>query len=77
MRELRSKLRWLDVEEVDERRGLVVRRERGEGFVDGSVSSTSNDRFSARKHRTFLVRQETEESLNLYRCLNQSLNYLL
>lgn len=52
---------------MDERRGLVVRRERGEGFVDVSVSSTSNDRFSAGKYRTFVVRQET---LNLYRCFN-------
>lgn len=32
------------MEEVDERRGLVVRRERGEGCVGESVSSTSNDR---------------------------------
>lgn len=31
---------------MDERRGLVVRRDRGEGCVDESVSSTSNDRFS-------------------------------
>lgn len=31
---------------MEERRGLVVLRERGEGFVDAS-SSTSNDLFSA------------------------------
>lgn len=38
----------------------MVRRDRGEGWVDVSASSTSNDRFSAGKHRTFQVRQETE-----------------
>lgn len=54
---------------MDERRGLVVRRDRGEGCVDESVSSTSNDRFSAGKHRTFVVRQETEEPLSSCRCL--------
>lgn len=31
---------------MDERRGLVFRRDRGEGCVVESVSSTSNDRFS-------------------------------
>lgn len=31
---------------MDERRGLVVRRDKGDGCVDESVSSTSNDRFS-------------------------------
>lgn len=31
---------------MEERRGLVVRRDRGDGCVDESVSSTSNDRFS-------------------------------
>lgn len=31
---------------MDERRGLVFRRDRGEGCVDESVSSTSNDRLS-------------------------------
>lgn len=31
---------------MDERRGLVVRRDNGEGCVDESASSTSNDRFS-------------------------------
>lgn len=49
MRELVSKLRWLDVEDVDERRGLVVRRVRGDGCADESDSSTSNERFSASK----------------------------
>lgn len=50
-RELKSKLRWLDVEEVDERSGLVVRRVKGEGCVDESASSTSNDLFSAGKKK--------------------------
>lgn len=45
---------------MDERRGLLVRRVRGEGCVDESVSSTSNDRFSAGKHRTFLIREGTD-----------------
>lgn len=36
---------------MDERRGLVVRRVKGDGCVDVSVSSTSNDRFSAGKHK--------------------------
>lgn len=44
---------------MDERRGLVVRRDKGEGFVDVSVSSTSNDRFSAGENRKFVVRKET------------------
>lgn len=52
---------------MDERRGLVVRRERGEGFVDVSVSSTSNDRFSARKQRTFVVSQKREQFIKLHR----------
>lgn len=34
---------------MEERRGVVVRRDRDEGCVDESVSSTSNDRFSAGK----------------------------
>lgn len=32
---------------MEERRGLVVRRDSGEGCVVVSVSSTSNDRFNA------------------------------
>ena len=48
---------------MDERRGLVVRRDNGEGCVDESASSTSNDRFSAGKHRTFVVRQNKQRTL--------------
>lgn len=59
MREPRSKLRWLDVEEVDERREVAVRRDRGEGCVDESASSTSNDRFSAGKHKADVVSQNS------------------
>lgn len=46
--ELSDLMSWkrLLVEEVEERRGLVVLRERGDGFVDVS-SSTSNDLLSA------------------------------
>lgn len=62
LRELRSKLRWLD--EVEERRGLVVRRDSGEGCVDESASSTSNDRFSAGKKN--IVSQLTESTVSLW-----------
>lgn len=45
--ELRELMSWKRLlEEVEERRGLVVLRERGDGFVDAS-SSTSNDLLSA------------------------------
>lgn len=46
--ELSALMSWkrLLAEEVEERRGLVVLRERGDGFVDIS-SSTSNDLLSA------------------------------
>lgn len=46
--ELSDLMSWkrLLVEEAEERRGLVVLRERGDGFVDVS-SSTSNDLLSA------------------------------
>lgn len=44
--ELRELMSWKRLlEEVEERRGLVVLRERGDGFVDAS-SSTSNDLLS-------------------------------
>ena len=39
---------------MDERRGFVVRRVRGEGCVDVSVSSTSKDRFSAGEKQNIL-----------------------
>lgn len=41
------KLRWLEVEE----RRLVL-RDRGEGLMETSDSSTSNDLFSAGKEKT-------------------------
>lgn len=64
LRELRSKLRWLEEDEVEERRGLVVRRDSGEGCVEESASSTSNDRFSAGgKKRPFIVRHVTESTV--------------
>lgn len=50
---------------MEERRGLVVRRDSGEGCVDESVSSTSNDRFSAGK-TTFVVSQVTESTASLW-----------
>lgn len=53
---------------MDERRGLVVRRDRGDGCVDVSVSSTSNDRFSARKTEHLWVSQEdTKQSFDIPR----------
>lgn len=55
------------MEEVDERRGLLVRRERGEGCVEDSVSSTSNDLFSAGGERTQRVRP-----LASYCCLSNN-----
>lgn len=45
---------------MEERRALVVRRDSGEGCVDESASSTSNDRFSAVKNIEFRVSQVPE-----------------
>lgn len=55
---------------MDERRGLVVRRDSGEGCVDGSVSSTSNDRFSVG-----LVMPDTSRSVLLARALADLAGY--
>lgn len=49
---------------MDERRGLVVRRVRGDGCVDVSASSTSNERFSVG-----LVMPEASLSVLLARAL--------